>query len=614
MNAARTAVRKAATDVTILNFMGPREVAAYQDEVELALIDGVGFLHCSKTIRITDHAVKWVAVERVGAEDGSVSFEDDFARTGDVEADAVIIAVGQGPGAGVGRPRRRPQAHAERAAGGRRARPDLPAASVRGRRHRHRAAHGRRGRGAREARRGGADEVCRGATQSAVRERTAPVGRAQEPGPHRAVHEGDRGERQDTWKWAVLPPGPPFTSSRAEMTCCSSGTWLMTPTSLPLSLSCTRASMARSRALGSRAPKPSSTKMVSSLTPPDWASTVSARPRASESAARKLSPPDSVTAGRERLDQLSATARSRPLFCSEVLGFELAMEFVALAAHGPQPLAGRNKHDVEVLAQHPALERDLGAVGLPIGDVRQHADHLVRGVDVPLVAREPVQGFARLTELRQTSLGLRLPALRLPGRHRCLLVTRAEGGRLSRDWVFLGGGPGLRELPPGLTEALGVSGHRSLGRGDLVVRHDGGSEGLGSRETVLLECGTEGGRSCRVVVPGLAGRVVGRLEVALGGDAMLARSAALVLGCLDLGHEALAVRDGSRQRALQRLLIAKVLGDAGGELVGTSARLGRDAGGVAVRPTGRGQTSLGRLQRRLDTREQRVAVGHLGDL
>ena len=101
VDAARTAVRKGSTDVTILNFMGPDEVAAYQDEVELALIDGVRFLHYSKTIRITDHSVKWVRVQRIEAEDGSVTFEDDFTQSGDVEADAVIIAVGQGPAADV---------------------------------------------------------------------------------------------------------------------------------------------------------------------------------------------------------------------------------------------------------------------------------------------------------------------------------------------------------------------------------------------------------------------------------------------------------------------------------------------------------------------------------
>lgn len=99
VDAARTAIRRGSREVTILNFMGPEQVAAYQDEVELALIDGVEFLHYSKAIRVTDAGVTWVRVVRVEGEDGGVDFEDDFGVSGEVEADAVIIAVGQGPSA-----------------------------------------------------------------------------------------------------------------------------------------------------------------------------------------------------------------------------------------------------------------------------------------------------------------------------------------------------------------------------------------------------------------------------------------------------------------------------------------------------------------------------------
>ena len=99
VDAARTALRKGSSDVTLLNSMGPEEVSAYQDEVELALIDGVRFLHYSKTIRITDESVRWVKVNRITGDDGAVSFEDDFEVSGDEKADAVIIAIGQGPGA-----------------------------------------------------------------------------------------------------------------------------------------------------------------------------------------------------------------------------------------------------------------------------------------------------------------------------------------------------------------------------------------------------------------------------------------------------------------------------------------------------------------------------------
>jgi glutamate synthase (NADPH/NADH) small chain len=101
VDAARTALREGAAQVTILNFMGPEEVAAYQDEVELALIDGVEFLHYTKTVRITEAGVTWVRVQRVEAEDGGITFEDDWSESGEVQADAVIIAVGQGPASDV---------------------------------------------------------------------------------------------------------------------------------------------------------------------------------------------------------------------------------------------------------------------------------------------------------------------------------------------------------------------------------------------------------------------------------------------------------------------------------------------------------------------------------
>jgi glutamate synthase (NADPH/NADH) small chain len=180
VDAARTALRHGATEVTLLNFMGPEEVAAFRDEVELALIDGVQFLHYSKTIRITDHSVKWIRVDRVEAEDGSVEFEDDFSVSGDVEADAVIIAVGQGPASDapdVGLRLTR-SGLLEADEDGRTSRPRVFAAGdiVTGPRTVVEAvAHALR---AAEA----LDEVCRDAAGSAVRERTAPGAGTQTPG------------------------------------------------------------------------------------------------------------------------------------------------------------------------------------------------------------------------------------------------------------------------------------------------------------------------------------------------------------------------------------------------------------------------------------------------
>ena len=99
IDAARTAIRRSHAHVTILHFMGENDMTANHDEIEMAEIDGVEFVHYAQTIRILENAVRCVRVRRIENEDGSVSFEEDYSETFDVPADSVIIAIGQGPGA-----------------------------------------------------------------------------------------------------------------------------------------------------------------------------------------------------------------------------------------------------------------------------------------------------------------------------------------------------------------------------------------------------------------------------------------------------------------------------------------------------------------------------------
>ena len=70
-------------------------------EIEMALIDGVKMLHQSQIVRITDGFIKCVKVDKVTAEDGTVSFNENFQDSFEVPADSVILAIGQGPGADV---------------------------------------------------------------------------------------------------------------------------------------------------------------------------------------------------------------------------------------------------------------------------------------------------------------------------------------------------------------------------------------------------------------------------------------------------------------------------------------------------------------------------------
>ena len=99
IDAARTAVRLGATKVTILHFMGEEDMTANHDEVEMAEIDGVEFIHYAQAVQILDDAVKCVRVKRIENEDGTTSFEEDFTDVFTVPAESVIIAIGQGPSA-----------------------------------------------------------------------------------------------------------------------------------------------------------------------------------------------------------------------------------------------------------------------------------------------------------------------------------------------------------------------------------------------------------------------------------------------------------------------------------------------------------------------------------
>lgn len=99
VDAARTAIRKSHSDVTILNYKGPEDMSADKAELEMALIDGVKMLHHCQAVQIADDRVKCVKVQKDVAEDGSVTFTEDYQAAFEVPADSVIIAIGQGPGA-----------------------------------------------------------------------------------------------------------------------------------------------------------------------------------------------------------------------------------------------------------------------------------------------------------------------------------------------------------------------------------------------------------------------------------------------------------------------------------------------------------------------------------
>jgi glutamate synthase (NADPH/NADH) small chain len=79
--------------------MGEDDMTANEDEIEMAEIDGVHFIHYAQAVRIMEDRVRCVRVVKTEKDDGSVVFEEDYSDSFDVPADSVILAIGQGPGA-----------------------------------------------------------------------------------------------------------------------------------------------------------------------------------------------------------------------------------------------------------------------------------------------------------------------------------------------------------------------------------------------------------------------------------------------------------------------------------------------------------------------------------
>lgn len=98
MDAARTAILHAGSEVKILNYMADEDISASREEVKAALDEGAEIISLVQAIRITDDYVRCVKVIKSVDEEGNALFEEDYSETFDLEADSVIIAIGQGPG------------------------------------------------------------------------------------------------------------------------------------------------------------------------------------------------------------------------------------------------------------------------------------------------------------------------------------------------------------------------------------------------------------------------------------------------------------------------------------------------------------------------------------
>ena len=98
MDAARTALRLAeGTKVTVINNRREQDVTATRLEFSEALEEGVEFIHQLSALRITDDGIICAEVEVIEKENGEVLYEENMLSRRFIEADSVILAIGQGP-------------------------------------------------------------------------------------------------------------------------------------------------------------------------------------------------------------------------------------------------------------------------------------------------------------------------------------------------------------------------------------------------------------------------------------------------------------------------------------------------------------------------------------
>ena len=98
MDAARTALRMGDdVKVTVINNRREQDVTATREEFSMAVEEGIIFMHQLSVLRITDDGVICAEVEVVEKENGNIVYEENMLSRQMIEADSVILAIGQGP-------------------------------------------------------------------------------------------------------------------------------------------------------------------------------------------------------------------------------------------------------------------------------------------------------------------------------------------------------------------------------------------------------------------------------------------------------------------------------------------------------------------------------------
>lgn len=98
MDVARTALRQEGVKkVFVLNNRREQDVTATKEEYSMALEEGVEFMHLLSVLRISEDGVLAVEVETSEDEGGRVFYEENMLERHMLDADSVILAIGQGP-------------------------------------------------------------------------------------------------------------------------------------------------------------------------------------------------------------------------------------------------------------------------------------------------------------------------------------------------------------------------------------------------------------------------------------------------------------------------------------------------------------------------------------
>jgi glutamate synthase (NADPH/NADH) small chain len=98
MDVARTAIRQEGVErVLVLNNRRVEDVTATKLEFSEAIEEGVEFMHQTSVLRIVEHGVIAVDVDVFEDENGELVYEENMLARHNIEADSVILAIGQGP-------------------------------------------------------------------------------------------------------------------------------------------------------------------------------------------------------------------------------------------------------------------------------------------------------------------------------------------------------------------------------------------------------------------------------------------------------------------------------------------------------------------------------------